>query len=727
VNFVLGGVELKKKSFIVALGLVAALVPWQAGAEVVNLTGPAGYWWDIDASGTGTPGTADSGSGCIINGTTDATDLWPFLCICPSCTLPAPCAVEDVYNAGIGAHTTDLGGRRVILAEDTVGGLTVHREVYVPATGTIDFARFMDVIENRTAADITVNVQIGAGSLSGGGLGSDGSTTVTSSSDGDTVLEPEDTYYCTDDSEDGSGDPSLGHVPQGVNRRVTVNFVSIDSLGAGPRDRLGWEFIDVTVPAGERVIFVTFFIQAPNRATSATQAAELDDMTAWPEEASAGISIEDLSRILNFVGDSDDDGFTTAEGDCDDHDATVYPGADELCDDLDNDCDGTIDEGFPLTTYWRDDDGDGYGATGTRRTSCRPMAGWVAHAGDCDDTDWTVNVGAHEVCDLVDNDCDGLIDDDLPLSSIYRDDDGDGYGLDETEQESCDLWEGWAARGGDCDDECGTCYPEADELCDDLDNDCDGEVDEGLELVTYYRDADGDGFGADETLRSSCEPITGWTTVPGDCDDDCATCVPGGVEVCDGRDNDCNGLSDDGRPIWTDADGDGYGDPTTERQHCEVPPGHVENGEDCDDSDRDVNPAAEEVCNGRDDDCDGEPDDGLIEWVYPDRDGDGYGAEAGAVETCDPPAGFVALGGDCDDSLAEINPAAAEIPDGIDNDCDGEVDEGMSPDAGGDADGDADDDSDSPGDLRGDDGGCSCRSAGARHHASWIARLLAER
>jgi hypothetical protein len=240
--------------------------------------------------------------------------------------------------------------------------------------------------------------------------------------------------------------------------------------------------------------------------------------------------------------DLDGDGWSTCDGDCDDDESAVHPEGEEICDGLDNDCD-------PLTDEHEDLDSDG----------------WSVCDGDCNDLDALQSPGLEEICDGLDNDCDGLIaDSELDL-------DGDG----------------WAACDGDCLDSDASVYPDSTELCDGLDQDCDGVVDEGF-------DQDGDGY----------------RTCDDDCDDLNAAASPGTEEICDGIDNDCDAQVDEDDAIdastwYTDADGDGYGDPDSATSSCSSLSGQVAQGGDCDDTDASISPAAEEVCNGLDDDCDG--------------------------------------------------------------------------------------------------------------------------
>ena len=172
-------------------------------------------------------------------------------------------------------------------------------------------------------------------------------------------------------------------------------------------------------------------------------------------------------------------------------------------------------------------------------------------------------------------------------------------------------------------------------------------------------DADGDGFSA-----------------PEDCDDSDPARSPGRPEICDGVDNDCNDLIDEA-PVdpsdwYLDHDGDGYGDPDWVYTDCEPLDGYVADGTDCNDDSDLSYPGSVEVCDGIDNDCDDEIDEGGTLTVFEDDDGDGFGDTLTTISDCDPTDGTAELGGDCDDSSADIYPGAPDTPyDGIDSDCDG--------------------------------------------------------
>jgi hypothetical protein len=187
--------------------------------------------------------------------------------------------------------------------------------------------------------------------------------------------------------------------------------------------------------------------------------------------------------------------------DCDDTDADVFPGHAELCDGKDNDCDGNIDEGFPAGV---DDDNDGYTF----------IAGCTNPGNDCNDNDPAIFPGSPEVCDGQDNNCNLSTDEGLDVDM-----DADGVA----------LGTGCLLPGNDCDDADPLIFPGNPEVCDWKDNDCNLVADDGLDL-----DADGDGYAS----GPGC-------FLPGmDCDDTDPDVFPGNLEVCDGKDNDCDGQID---------------------------------------------------------------------------------------------------------------------------------------------------------------------------------------
>ncbi len=230
--------------------------------------------------------------------------------------------------------------------------------------------------------------------------------------------------------------------------------------------------------------------------------------------------------------DQDGDGYTDSV-DCAPADPAIHPGADEVCDGVDNNCDTFIDEAenaVDVTVFYLDRDADGFGVERVSEAACAaPGPGWATELGDCNDNDARVSPGAPEICNGIDDDCDGTEDEPEEASGTerwYVDADFDGFGDPETGQEICpqQVPRLWVRNGDDCDDAQETVYPGAPERCDTLDNDCDGTTDELDEVI--------DGFDA-----------------------------------------------------FLDSDGDGYGDPDTRVFVCELPAGHVDNAQDCRDTD----------------------------------------------------------------------------------------------------------------------------------------------
>jgi alpha-tubulin suppressor-like RCC1 family protein len=232
---------------------------------------------------------------------------------------------------------------------------------------------------------------------------------------------------------------------------------------------------------------------------------------------------------------------------------------------------------------------------------------------------------------------------------------------------------------GDCNDGDAAVAPTEPEVCNGEDDDCDGTLDEGVTPADWYVDADGDGHGSGSVSMTSCTRPTGHADNADDCDDGAASVYPGAPELCNMADDDCDGFDDEmvmTYPWYRDIDGDGYGRGPVSMTSCAMPSGHAATDTDCDDSRASVNPGATEVCNTLDDDCDMDVDEVGGMTFYLDGDDDGY-APFGAptMVACVEPPGYASMLGDCDDGNAARNPGAAEVCNGLDDNCDMSTDE----------------------------------------------------
>lgn len=536
------------------------------------------------------------------------------------------------------------------------------------------------------------------------------------------------------------------------------------------------------------------------------------------------------------------------------------------------DCDDTNPNFNAVTTWYLDSDSDGFGNLSMTTQNCGQPVGYVADSTDCDDSNNQINPNATEVFDGVDNNCDSVIDEGFTFTTYYEDLDNDGFGSSISIQSVTNPGAGYSLVSGDCDDNNNLINPNAIEICDGIDNNCDLNIDENLPTFTYYLDADNDGFGDLNFTIIDCSVPVGYSTNSLDCDDTNSLINPGATDIPgNGIDEDCDGVDapveaaqlglyeftqasacpvlantvtlqptnanfsiysnqggtctpaanvfnnnnwsvgstvnlnnynefsiqadqcfvlsltklafthkvsnvntiptwhlrsnvdnyasdiasdsitsnvilvdtvllgltfsninqvtfrfyitgisttgatwrNDNVGLWgsintvqpqtfyADTDNDGFGDLAVDSLSCLIPVGFVLDSTDCNDADSLINPttvwfldadldtfgdATNSVvsctqpigyvfnntdCNDNDNQITG------AIMYYVDADGDGFGDDATGVEQCSQPQNTVTISGDCDDTNDQIYPGAIEICDGIDNNCTGGIDEGL--------------------------------------------------
>ena len=207
----------------------------------------------------------------------------------------------------------------------------------------------------------------------------------------------------------------------------------------------------------------------------------------------------------------------------------------------------TIDDGSCTTsgtqiTWYRDLDNDNFGDLLNPLVAINQPVGYVLDNTDCNDNNAAVNPGATEICDGLDNNCNGQTDEGV-TNTYYLDSDGDGFGGNTTTQD-CSAPGGYVSNNNDCNDNNANVNPNATEICDGIDNNCNNQTDEGV-TNTYYFDSDNDGFGGNVSTQA-CSAPNGYVSNNTDCNDNNAAINPSASEICDGIDNNCNNQTDEG-------------------------------------------------------------------------------------------------------------------------------------------------------------------------------------
>ncbi|MGB0591638.1 MAG: MopE-related protein [Myxococcota bacterium] len=345
---------------------------------------------------------------------------------------------------------------------------------------------------------------------------------------------------------------------------------------------------------------------------------------------------------LDFDGDGqgnacdpDDDGDGDLDiSDCAPLNAAMHHAAPEVCNGVDDNCNSAIDEegAQGCDVYYLDGDGDGFGQTEQTKCLCQPAGTFSATKGDdCNDAAQTANPLAQEMCDGIDNDCDDVADEGGAVGCVnyFEDADFDGFGKQDTAECLCGpSGTHTTKQGGDCDDGNSAAYPGAQEVCGGGDEDCDLLTDEvgALGCQTYFKDGDGDGWGNADVKQCACGPSGVYVaSFGGDCDDVDENTNPDKPEICDFKDNNCNNLTDEGQATgcttyFVDSDGDGFAAPDAQSAClcAPNPPFVAQQQGDCGAFDSAIYPGAVEVCDGKDNNCNMQTDEGSA-----DTDGDG--------------------------------------------------------------------------------------------------------
>ncbi len=234
-------------------------------------------------------------------------------------------------------------------------------------------------------------------------------------------------------------------------------------------------------------------------------------------------------------------GFADNSNDCDDFNGMVFPTAAEICNQADDNCNVAVDEGLLFTVYYEDIDGDSYGSLNSISSCQNPGSLYVNNYNDCSDNNALIYPGSSELCNLLDDDCDGLIDEEVQ-TTFYFDGDGDGYGVIDSSIAACSLPVSFVGNHLDCNDDVSTIHPFGIESCNLTDDNCDGFIDEGVQ-VTYFQDTDNDGYGIPGNTIQACSIVPGYSIFSTDCADNNPNVFPNTIENCNNLiDDNCNGF-----------------------------------------------------------------------------------------------------------------------------------------------------------------------------------------
>ncbi|MBC8172776.1 MAG: carboxylesterase family protein, partial [Chitinophagales bacterium] len=239
----------------------------------------------------------------------------------------------------------------------------------------------------------------------------------------------------------------------------------------------------------------------------------LEPETAWyADEDNDG----DGNTLVTIFACNQPTGYVSSNTDCNDQNGDINTVAGEICNTVDDDCDGSVDEGV-LSIFYADTDGDLSGDLNYPVQSCMAPEGFVSDNTDCDDLNQLINPGTPEICNLLDDNCSGVIDEDVQ-TRFYADTDGDNFGDVSVFTSACSAPAGYVSDNTDCNDGNYLMNATVNEICNSLDDNCNGAVDESVASI-FYADADGDNFGDVSVFTSACSAPAGYVSDNTDCND----------------------------------------------------------------------------------------------------------------------------------------------------------------------------------------------------------------